>query len=58
VKTLWLPENRAEAEFAKAQERARKDIERSFDVEVGAPFVFLKKRKNGNIGQKLFIPFG
>jgi hypothetical protein len=45
VKTLWLLENRAKARFAKAQERARKDIERAFDVEVGAPFVFLKKGK-------------
>ncbi|XP_071681875.1 uncharacterized protein [Lolium perenne] len=32
VKTIREPENRAEAEFAKAQEAARKDIERAFSV--------------------------
>jgi hypothetical protein len=32
VKTIQNPESRAEAEFAKAQEAARKDIERDFGV--------------------------
>jgi hypothetical protein len=32
VKTIRNPEGRAEAKFAKAQEAARKDIERAFDV--------------------------
>jgi hypothetical protein len=32
VKTIQNPEGRAEAEFAKAQEAARKDIERAFGV--------------------------
>jgi hypothetical protein len=32
VKTIRNPESRAEAEFAKAQEAARKDIERAFGV--------------------------
>jgi hypothetical protein len=32
VKTIQNPESRAEAEFTKAQEAARKDIERAFGV--------------------------
>jgi hypothetical protein len=32
VKTIRNPENRAEAEFAKAQEEVWKDIERDFGV--------------------------
>jgi hypothetical protein len=32
VKTIRTPKGRAEAEFAKSQEAARKDIERAFGV--------------------------